>query len=166
MLALGMTALNFALWANALNLLMGKDEDGPMVGTAGSLFGGLGLVITAVWFGWTQEGGALFSLITGMYGMLLLSFYFLQAKGLSAGPVANLSLLVFIMQVVALVAMNRAGTAITDPVFLILAAYGILAFLFNRLLTGNIAANIVAYWLILCAAGTGYIQFVVTGIWG
>ncbi len=166
MLALGLTALNFALWANAMNLLTGKDEDGPMVGTAGSLFGGLGLIITAIWFGWTQEGGALFAFTLGMYGMLLTAFYLMQAKGLSAAPVANLCILVFLNQVVALVAMYRAGTAITDPVFLILVAFAILIALFNRLLTGNVAANIVGYWTIVCAAGTGYLQFVVGGIWG
>ena len=165
MLAFGMTALNFALWANALNLLKGDENDGPMVGTVGSLYGGLGLIITAIWFGWTQPDSALLSMTTGMYGLVLLGFYFMQAKGLAAGPLGNLCLLVFLNQEVVLVAMFRGGTAFTDPVFLTFAAYGILVLLFNRLLAGKVEGNIVGYWLIVCAIGTGYIQFVVTGIW-
>ena len=150
MFALGLTALNFGLIANALHLLKGGENDGPMVGTAGSGFAGLTLFLAAIHSGWVAENEGL-AVTLGMYGLLLLAFYFLQAKGLAAGPVANLCLVVVVYQVVMLA---KGGFDFTSRVNQVLGVYVILVALFHLLLTGRVGAKPVGYVTLVAALGT------------
>lgn len=180
MFALAMTGLNFALWLNAMNLLgvgatpatEGGQHPGRTVGAAGSLIGAIALITTAIWYGWTQPipnapaVNGLFSLTTGMYGFLWVGVFFAQVYGFDWQHIANLCLIVAVMQVIGIIALfTLLGTSL--PVLLIgivLFTYVVLLVMFNRLLYGKMDARPVGLWLVVTTIGTFYLQFVASGI--
>ena len=179
MFAFGMTGLNFALWLNAFNLLgigaqpasEGAVSPAKTVGAAGSLIGAISLVATAIWFGWVQPFGNaadfLFSLTTGMYGLLWIGVFAVQVFDFDWRPIANLCLLVAINQVIGIIGVfSLLGTASVHVwiVQAVLASYIVLLIMFNRLLYGKLAARPVGWWLIVTAIGTLYLQFFGGGV--
>jgi hypothetical protein len=142
------------------------------VGAAGSLIGAISLVVTAIWFGWVQPFGGtgadfLFSLTTGMYGLLWIGVFAVQVFDFDWRPIANLTLLVAINQVIGIVGVfSLLGTASVHVwiVQAVLASYIVLLIMFNRLLYGKLAARPVGWWLIVTAIGTLYLQFFGGGV--
>lgn len=181
-LAFAMTGLNFALWLNAFNLLgigakpvsEGAVSPAKTVGAAGSLIGAITLVFAAIWFVVGQPFGkeagavhALFSSVTGMYGLLWIGVFAAQVFDFDWRPVANLCLLLAILQAIQIVAVfSLLGTTSIHVwlVNLVLASYLVLVIMFNRLLYGKLAARPVGWWLIVTVVGTTYLQFFGGGI--
>jgi uncharacterized membrane protein len=108
-ITLGMVGLEFALWANGVQLL-GVDakpatKDGPTprasVAVAGSAMGAITLLFMSIWLvaaaplgtdGEAVKLGLLFSAISGMYGLLWLGAAVVQARGWDMRPIGNLAL--------------------------------------------------------------------------
>jgi len=181
-IAFAMTGLNFALWLNAFNLLgigaapasEGGVSPTKTVGAAGSLIGAITLVLSSIWFIVGQPFGpeagainALFSVTTGMYGLLWIGVFAAQVFDFDLQPVANLCLLVAINQVIGIIAvfylLGMAGIHVWI-VNLVLASYVVLLIMFNRVLYGKIGARPVGLWLIVTVIGTFYLQFFGGGI--
>ena len=181
-IAFAMTGLNFALWLNAFNLLgigaapakEGAVSPAKTVGAAGSLIGAITLIFTAIWFVTGQPFGkeagavhALFSSITGMYGLFWIGVFAVQVFDFDWRPVANLCLLVAINQVIQIIGVfSLLGTASVHVwiVNVVLASYIVLLVMFNRLLYGKLAARPVGWWAIVTVIGTLYLQFFGGGI--
>jgi hypothetical protein len=144
------------------------------VGAAGSLIGAITLVLTAIWFVVGQPFGAeagpvhaLFSLTTGMYGLLWIGVFAAQVFDYDWRPIANLCLLVAINQVIGIFALfYLLGTAGLHVwiVAAVLASYVVLLIMFNRLLYGKMGARPVGWWLIVTVIGTFYLQFFGGGV--
>jgi hypothetical protein len=177
-----MTGFGFALWLNACYLLgIGGPAKGESrayaktVGIAGSLVGAIALTFAAIWFVVGEPFGgreaatlhALFSSITGLYGLLWIGVFAVQVFNLDWQPIANLFLLAAFMQAVEIVAVFRQlGTAsvhiwITNGA---LAAYVVWLILYARMLHGKVAARTVGWWSIVAVIGTLYLQFIGGGI--
>jgi hypothetical protein len=181
-MALGMTGFNFALWLNACYLLgvggMAKGG-GPAparaVGVAGSLTGAITLLFAAIWFVVGQPFGgreywavhALFSSITGVYGLLWIGVFAAQVFDFDWQPIANLCLLAAVMQVIQIVGVfHLLGTRsvhiwITAAA---LAVYVVWLLMFSGMLNGKLAARTLGRWSIVAIIGTLYLQFYGGGI--
>jgi hypothetical protein len=145
------------------------------VGIAGSLAGAITLTFAAVWFVIGQPFGgreawalhALFSSITGMYGLLWIGVFAVQVFDLDWQPIGNLCLLAALMQAIEIIGVFRLlGMAslhiwITNAA---LASYIVWLLMFSRMLNGKLAARTVGWWSIVAVIGTLYLQFVGGGI--
>jgi hypothetical protein len=181
-MAFAMTGMAFALWLNACYLLglgtapkAGGSAAARTVGIAGSLTGAISLTFAAIWFVVGQPFGgreastlhSLFSSITGLYGLLWIGVFAVQAFDLDWHPIANLFLLAALMQAIEIVGVFRLfGTAsvhiwITNAA---LAAYVVWLLLYARMLYGKLAARTVGWWSVVAVIGTLYLQFVGGGI--
>jgi hypothetical protein len=177
-----MTGFGFALWLNACYLLglgapVKVEGTGytKTVGIAGSLAGAITLIFAAIWFVVGEPFGgreaarlhALFSSITGLYGLLWLGMFAVQVFNLDWQPIANLFLLAAFMQAVEIVAVFRElGMAsvhiwITNGAF---AAYIVWLVMYARMLYGRAAARTVGWWSIVALIGTLYLLFIGGGI--
>ncbi len=181
-LVLGMTGLNFALWANALYLLGFADrpasEGGPSpartVALAGTVMGAASLLFSSVWFivgrplGAEQvEATVTLAGITGMYGLLLLGVFLTQLLGLDGRPVGHLCLLVAAFQIVYMVAVGRIFGLASVHVWLVeavLASYTVLVVLFWALFYGRISTRPVGVWTVVSGIGTVYLQYWASGV--
>ncbi len=181
-LVLGLTGLNFALWANALSLLgvaaeptsEGAPAPVKTVATAGTIMGGSALLFAAIWFivgkplgAEATEATALLAGITGMYGFLLTGVFLAQILGFDGRPLGNLCLLVAAFQVIYLVAVARTlglETTHLKLVEAVLSSYVVLLVLFWALFYGRIKARPVGIWLIVTVIGTTYLQFWAGGV--
>ncbi len=156
-IAFAMMGLNFALWLNAFNLLgisVAPKEGGPSpaktMGAAGSLAGAITLIFTAIWFVVGQPFGkeagavhALFSSITGMYGLLWIGVFAAQVFSLDWRPIANLCLLVALTQAIQIIG-----------VFHLLGTTSIHVWIVNAVLASYIVFVLeVAVWQARCPAG-------------
>lgn len=181
-LVLGLTGLNFALWANAFSLLgvaaeptsEGAPPPGKTVATAGTVMGGSMLLFASIWFivgkplgAEATEATALLAGITGMYGLLLIGVFLAQILGLDVRPLGNLCLLVAAFQVIHMVGVARTlGTDTThlQLVQAVLGSYVVLLVLFWALFYGKVASRWVGVWLIVTVIGTTYLQFWAGGV--
>jgi hypothetical protein len=179
--ALGITGLQFALFANALYLL-GIDSDRPegqsdpakTVGVAGSLIGALGLLFASAWFvigaPFGREGQAaavqlLFTIITGMYGFIWLGAAFAQIFGWDLRPVGNLALLCLIIQVFAMVVLASWGITLnTLLIELVWFSYVLVLAGFWAATHGKISTRLVGYACLLAFVLDFYPHFWASGI--
>ncbi len=181
-LVLGLTGLNFALWANALSLLgvaaepasEGAPPPGRTVATAGTIMGGSMLLFASIWFivgkplgAEATEATAILAGITGMYALLLTGVFLAQILSLDVRPLGNLCLLVAAFEIIYLVALARTlglETIHLKIVAGVLSSYVVLLVLFWALFYGRIRARLVGVWLIVTVIGTTYLQFWAGGV--
>ena len=181
-MAFAMTGFNFALWVNACYLLgigagakAGNPSQAKTVGVAGSLTGAITLTFAAIWFVVGQPFGgreawalhALFSSITGMYGLLWIGVFAVQAFNLDKHPIANLCLLAALMQAIQIIGVfHLLGTTsfhiwITSAA---LASYLVWLIMFWGMLSDKISARTMGWWSMVAVIGTLYLQFFGGGI--
>jgi hypothetical protein len=181
-IAFAMTGMAFALWLNACHLLgmdapdkAGSPAAAKTVGIAGSLTAAIGLTFAAIWFVVGEPFGgreasrlhALFSSITGMYGLLWIGVFAVQVFDLHWRPIANLFLLAALMQVIEIVGvfhllgMTSLHIWITNAA---LAVYVVWLLMYARMLYGKLASRTVGWWSIVAVIGTLYLLFVGGGI--
>ncbi len=180
-LAFGLMGFNFAMWLTAFNLLgigAASKEGGPSptktVGAAGSLAGAITLVFAAMWFVVGQPFGkeagavhALFSSITGMYGLLWIGVFAVQVFNFDWQPIANLCLLLALIQAIQIIGVFHLLGTTSIHVWIVnavLASYIVVLIMFWRLLYGKLAARPVGWWGIVTVIGTIYLQFFGGGI--
>jgi hypothetical protein len=163
-MAFAMTGFGFALWLNACYLLgigapvkVESTAYVKTVGIAGSLVGAISLTFAAMWFVVGEPFGgreaatlhALFSSITGLYGLLWIGMFAVQVFNLDWQPIANLFLLAAFMQAVEIVAVFRVLGMASVHVWITnaaLAAYIVWLVLYARMLHGRVAARTVGWW--------------------
>jgi hypothetical protein len=178
---IGMVGLEFALWANGVQLLGVDDkpatEDGPSPGlsvaVAGSAMGAVTLLFMSIWLvaaaplgteGEAVKLGLLFSAISGMYGLLWLGAAVVQARGWDMRPIGNLALLCLGLQVIemGLLASYRSAAGIPTAHFLLteaaLASYVLVLYGFWAVTHERINARPVGLFCIIAVVGTLYIM--------
>jgi hypothetical protein len=176
-MAFAMTGMGFALWLNGCYLLglgttpkAGSAAPAKTVGVAGSLAGFIGLMFAAIWFVVGEPFGgreaarlhALFSGITGMYGLLWMGVFAAQVFDLDWRPIANVFLLAALIQAVEIVAMFRLfGTAsphiwFTNAAF---AVYVVWLVAYARTIYGRLTPRATGWWSVVALAGTLYLLF-------
>lgn len=181
-MALAMTGFGFGLWLNGCYLLGNsrpakgtKSSPAKTVGIVGSLPAALTMTFASIWFiVGTPFGGreawelhALFSSITGLYGLLWIGMFAVQVFDFDWQPIAHLCLLAALIQAIEIfAAFHILGTTgihiwITNGV---LASYVVWLLLFAGMLYGKISARIVGWWSIVAVIGTLYLLFVGGGI--
>lgn len=181
-IAFAMTGFIFALWLNACHLLgIGSAPEkeslssAKTVGVAGSLTGAIALIFAAMWFvvglpfggreAWALH--ALFSSITGMYGILWLGVFAVQVFDFDRRPIANLCLLAALIQAIQIIGVFvLLGTAsihiwITSVA---LAIYIVWLLMFRGALSGKLAARQAGWASIAAVIGTLYLLFFGGGI--
>lgn len=176
-LPIAMVGLNFALWANAMNLLgigAGPTEEGApdptkTVGVAGSLIGAITLVFASIWYVIGRPFGAdavevtgILSATTGMYGLLWIGVFAAQVRGWDLRPVGNLCVLLLGLQIILMIAFARTVGLTSLHAWLVeavLLSYVILLYLFRQLTFGKVGARPVGLWLIVTVIGTTYLMF-------
>ncbi len=181
-LVLGMTGLNFALWANALYLLgvadkpvsEGAPSPAKTVALGGTVMGAATLLFASVWFIVGRPLGAelveatvILAGITGMYGLLLLGVFLAQVLGLDGRPLGHLCLMVAAFQLIYLAAVARTFGLTSVHVWLVeavLASYVVLLVLFWALFYGRISARPVGIWTVVSGIGTVYLQYWASGV--
>lgn len=180
-ITIGMVGLEFALWANGVQLL-GVDakpatEDGPSptasVAVAGSAMGAITLLFMSIWLvvaaplgadGEAAKLGLLFSAIAGMYGLLWLGAAVVQARGWDMRPIGNLALLCLVLQVIEMALLASYQTAAGIPtahfafIEIALGLYVLVLAGFWAVTHGRINARPVGLACLLAVVGTLYIM--------
>jgi len=180
--AFAMTGMAFALWLNACHLLgigapakAASPAAARTVGIAGSLTGAISLTFAAIWFVVGEPFGgrelstlhALFSSITGLYGLLWIGVFAVQVFDLDWHPIANLFLLAALMQAIEIIGVFRVLGMASVHVWItnvVLAIYIVWLLMYSRMLYGKFAARTVGWWSMLAVIGTLYLQFFGGGI--
>ncbi len=181
-IAFAMTGFSFALWLNACSLLgiggqakAGSSSAAKTVGIAGSLTGAIALTFAAIWFVVGQPFGgreawalhALFSSITGMYGLLWIGVFAVQVFDLDWHPVANLCLLAALMQAIQIIGVFRLLGLASVHIWITnaaLAVYIVWLIMMWGMRNGKFPARTVGWWSVVAVIGTLYLQFFGGGI--
>jgi hypothetical protein len=181
-MAFAMTGFSYALWLNACHLLgTGSASEGEgsspakTVGVAGSLPGAIALLFAAMWFvvglpfGGREfsELHALFSSITGMYGLLWLGVFAVQVFDFDRRPIANLCLLAALIQAIQIIGVFRLLGMASIHIWITsvaLAIYIVWLLMFRGALSGKRAAQQAGWASIVAVIGTLYLLFFGGGI--
>lgn len=181
---IGMVGLEFALWANGMQLLgvdaepadEGSPSPGLAVAVAGSAMGTVTLLFMSLWlvtaapFGTEGVGaqlGLLFSAISGMYALIWAGAAVVQARGWDMRVIGNIALLCLGLQLIemGLLAKYKSDAALPNAHFLFLEAtlfsYVLVLYGFWAVTHGKIKPKPVGWLCMLAVVGTLYIL-----IWG
>jgi hypothetical protein len=182
-ITIGMVGLQFALWANGMQLL-GVDQEPPQdetddvssgraVAVAGSAMGAVTLLFMSGWLvtaaplgdeGIAVQLGLLFSAISGMYGLLWLGAAVVQLRGWDMRVIGNLALLCLVLQVIemGLLASYRAEAGLPLAHFILveaaLGSYVLVLYGFWAVTHGRTAAKPVGWLCMLAVVGTLYLM--------